>query len=267
MQTILFVSKKVKIFLVIGFMLLLAACQIPNKSKPIATKPSAAESNSALAAKPYSYAYKLRGKNYNVLASSEGFQQRGYASWYSHRFENRRTTTGERYHARKLTAAHRNLPLPSYVKVKNLENGREIVVKVNDRGPFKGGDERIIDLSYSAAKKLGIVGAGKGYVEIETLNVSSNDELKELQQQIDPPAKTTYVLRSERFTSRQKAKQFHQQVKSVLADNAEIKRVKTKRTTRYVVSVGPYPSKKEAQKSQTKLANIGINVKREEMVS
>lgn len=254
---------RTKLIQITGLMLLLSACQTLGTNKPVSPGPSVAESNAAIEAKSYSSSYRVRGKSYNVLASSEGFKQRGYASWYSYRFENRRTTTGERYHARKLTAAHRNLPLPSYVKVKNLENGKEIVVKVNDRGPFKGGDERVIDLSYVAAKKLGIINQGKAYVEIET--IAANDA-KQLQQQIEP-VQTTYVLRSEKFNSRQKATQFHQKIKTLVAANAEIKRVKVKRSTRYVVNVGPFPSKKAAQQSQIKLANAGIAVKRVEMIS
>ncbi len=247
-----------------GLMLVLVACQTPtNKNKTIPSGPSVAESNAAIESKTYSSSYKVRGKRYNVLANSEGFQQRGYASWYSHRFENRRTTSGERYHAKKLTAAHRNLPLHSYVKVKNLENGREIIVKVNDRGPFKGGDERIIDLSYVAAKKLGIIGRGKGYVEIETIAANQIDQL---QQQVDP-VQTTYVLSSEKFSSRQKAKQFDQRIKTLIAENTEIKRIKSKRSTRYVVNIGPYSSKKSAQKSETKLTNAGLSVKRIETFS
>ena len=95
--------------------------------------------------------YVVFGKRYYVLNSSEGFVQRGIASWYGTKFHGRDTSSGEIYNMYAMTAAHKTLPIPVYVHVKNLDNGRSAVVKVNDRGPFIAG--RIIDLSYAAAKK------------------------------------------------------------------------------------------------------------------
>jgi rare lipoprotein A len=103
-----------------------------------------------------------------VLASADGFKQRGIASWYGKKFHGKKTSSGEVYNMYAMTAAHKTLPIPVYVRVKNLTNGRSIVVKVNDRGPFIEG--RIIDLSYSAAHKLGIDGPGTARVEIAALN-------------------------------------------------------------------------------------------------
>ena len=111
--------------------------------------------------------YIVAGKRYYVLDSSVGFRQRGLASWYGKKFHGRKTSNGEIYNMYAMTAAHKTLPIPVYVRVKNLSNGRSIVVKVNDRGPFVEG--RIIDLSYTAAQKLDIVGAGTARVEISTL--------------------------------------------------------------------------------------------------
>ena len=98
--------------------------------------------------------YSIAGKTYKVLPQAEGYQAQGIASWYGTKFHQKRTSSGEIYDMYALTAAHKTLPLPSYVKVKNLNNGREAIVKVNDRGPFHA--NRIIDLSYAAASKLGI---------------------------------------------------------------------------------------------------------------
>lgn len=108
--------------------------------------------------------YVVFGKRYFTLNSSVGFTQRGIASWYGGKFHGRRTSSGETYDMYKMTAAHKELPLPTYVEVKNLENGRKVIVRVNDRGPFHG--DRIIDLSYAAARKLEIIGKGTGYVEM-----------------------------------------------------------------------------------------------------
>ncbi len=102
--------------------------------------------------------YRVRGKSYHVLSSSRNYQEKGYASWYGKQFHHKRTSSGERYNMYHLTAAHKTLPLATYVKVTNLKNGRHVVVKINDRGPFVS--NRLIDLSYAAAKKIGMVGHG-----------------------------------------------------------------------------------------------------------
>ena len=111
--------------------------------------------------------YTVFGETYAVLNSAAGFRQRGYASWYGKKFHGRKTASGERYNIYGMTAAHKNLPLPSYVRVTNLDNGKTAVVKVNDRGPFHS--DRIIDLSYAAAAKLDIVSHGTAMVEIEAI--------------------------------------------------------------------------------------------------
>lgn len=116
--------------------------------------------------------YVVAGKRYYVLDSSHGFRQRGVASWYGKKFHGRKTSSGETYNMYAMTAAHKTLPIPVYVRVKNLSNGRSVIVKVNDRGPFITG--RIIDLSYSAAQKLDIVGKGTARVEINTLAPGQN---------------------------------------------------------------------------------------------
>jgi rare lipoprotein A len=111
--------------------------------------------------------YVVLGQRYNVMGTAHGHVERGIASWYGKKFHGRRTSSGETYDMHLMTAAHRSLPLPSYVEVVNLENNRRVVVRVNDRGPFHA--NRIIDLSYSAARKLDIVRTGTGLVEIRAL--------------------------------------------------------------------------------------------------
>jgi rare lipoprotein A len=101
------------------------------------------------------------------MESSVGFVEKGIASWYGTKFHGRRTSSGETYDMYAMTAAHKNLPLPTYVKVTNLNNGKHIIVKVNDRGPFH--ENRIIDLSYTAAIKLDIVKKGTGLVEVRAI--------------------------------------------------------------------------------------------------
>src|SRR5690606_7100062 len=112
--------------------------------------------------------YVVFGERYHVLDDASGFRQRGRASWYGTKFHGRRTSSGETYDMYAMTAAHKTLPLPTYVRVTNLDNGREVIVRVNDRGPFHDG--RIIDLSYAAALKLSVVASGTAAVEIAAID-------------------------------------------------------------------------------------------------
>lgn len=111
--------------------------------------------------------YVALGRNYTPLAGDVTFRQRGLASWYGRQFHGNRTANGEVYDMFAMTAAHPTMPLPSYARVTHLANGRSVIVRVNDRGPFKG--DRVIDLSYAAATRLGIAGPGTGEVEVERI--------------------------------------------------------------------------------------------------
>ena len=115
--------------------------------------------------------YKVFGKWYQPLPDSKGFRQRGIASWYGKDFHGKKTSNGEIYNMYAMTSAHKTLPLGTHVRVHNLQNGKKIDVRVNDRGPFVRG--RIIDLSYTAANKIGIVGPGTADVEIYVLGSPS----------------------------------------------------------------------------------------------
>lgn len=140
----------------------------PETSPPadIANIPDAvpkAEPRSASGNKPYA----VYGVTYTPLADTSGYRERGIASWYGKKFHGKRTSSGEPYDMYAMTAAHKTLPLPSYVRVRNLQNDRSVVVRVNDRGPFL--HNRLIDLSYAAAARLGILGTGTGVVEVEAV--------------------------------------------------------------------------------------------------
>ena len=115
--------------------------------------------------------YVVHGRRYRVLDSAHGYRVQGVASWYGTKFHGKRTSSGETYDMHKMTAAHKSLPLPTYVRVTSLENGRQVVVRVNDRGPFH--DDRLIDLSYVAAVKLGLDRSGTARVEVEALDPST----------------------------------------------------------------------------------------------
>jgi len=111
--------------------------------------------------------YEVLGKRYTVMDSNVGYHERGVASWYGKKFHGRQTASRERYNMYAMTAAHRTLPLPTYVRVRNLRNNKSIVVRVNDRGPFV--HNRMIDLSYAAAIKLDMIRSGTGLVEITAI--------------------------------------------------------------------------------------------------
>ncbi len=117
--------------------------------------------------------YVVDGKQYNPLRDHQGFVQEGIASWYGKKFHGRKTSNGEIYNMYAMTAAHKTLPLGIFVRVTHLNTGRQVIVRVNDRGPFVAG--RVIDLSYSAAQQMGIVGPGTGPVRVEALGYRQTD--------------------------------------------------------------------------------------------
>ena len=139
-------------------------------------------------------AYEVFGQRYTVMDSSYGYQQRGVASWYGKKFHGRQTSSQEPYDMYAMTAAHKTLPLPTYVRVRNLRNNRTIVVRVNDRGPFV--DNRIIDLSYSAAAKLDIIKDGTSLVEVTALSYD------------DPPVETAVPTRVKKNRAIQRTRRF-----------------------------------------------------------
>ena len=145
----------------------------PDFNRPASEIRDAIPTNEPLSRYGNPPSYTVNGQTYRVMESSLGFVQTGEASWYGTKFHGRKTSSGEPYNMYAMTAAHKSLPLPTYVEVRHLENGRKVIVKVNDRGPFHPG--RIIDLSYAAAHKLGISATGTGPVEIRAINTSGLD--------------------------------------------------------------------------------------------
>ncbi|MFT6984536.1 MAG: rare lipoprotein A [Psychromonas sp.] len=121
--------------------------------------------------------YRVRGIDYKVFSDITEFTETGNASWYGNKFHGHLTSNGERYNMFAMSAAHKNLPLPSYIQVTNLENNKQIIVRVNDRGPFHSG--RIVDLSYAAAKKLDMLKAGTARVKIKLLHFKNKKQQDE----------------------------------------------------------------------------------------
>ena len=197
--------------------------------------------------------YVVFGKRYYVMPSGKDYKERGIASWYGSKFHGKRTSSGEPYDMHAMTAAHKTLPLPSYVKVTNLKNGRQVILKVNDRGPFH--ENRIIDLSHTAAVKLGIKGTGTGLVEVETIAPGQAHTKTTATTVTAAPADTTpkkldtvgLYLQLGAFVSSQNASQLKDRVNLALsASQAHITRTLRDGQQFYRVRIGPFSSTEQA---------------------
>ena len=166
--------------------------------------------------------YTVLGKSYRVMESARGYRQRGNASWYGTKFHGRPTANGERFDIYKLTAAHRHLPIPTYVRVTNLNNGKKTIVRVNDRGPFHA--DRIIDLSYAAAVKLGFHNQGTAPVLVEVVEP-------------EPLRPKYYLVQAGAFSTLPLADQARNQLQSLTGLTAVV--AKTSADGLYRVRLGP----------------------------
>jgi rare lipoprotein A len=207
--------------------------------------------------------YVVFGKRYYVLDSSDGFVQRGIASWYGTKFHGRSTSSGEIYNMHAMTAAHKTLPIPVYVHVKNLDNGRSMVVRVNDRGPFVSG--RIIDLSYAAAKKLGVDGPGTANVEISTLGPgqarpTSVVRAVPLSKDLQPDIPLFIQMGS--FSSHVNASNLVKNLLDANESTAQISRLQTDSGLFYRVRVGPLYDIDEANAIVRRLKSKGFQTAR-----
>lgn len=187
-------------------------------------------------------AYKVGGHTYEVMTSSSGYKVRGLASWYGTKFHKQHTSSGEDYDMYALTAAHKTLPIPCFVRVKNLENGRIAVVKVNDRGPFHEG--RVIDLSYAAAAKLGLFPKGTAQVEVEALTVKGARNAH--------PA--YYYLQAGAFNSRQLAELLRVKLSRLTPSPVFIEKYQQ----RFLVRVGPFANKDMTDNLKRVLVKNGV---------
>lgn len=195
--------------------------------------------------------YDVFGKRYFVLATATGYVERGVASWYGPGFHAARTATGETYDMYGMTAAHKTLPLPAYAQVTNLRNGRSVVVRVNDRGPFKDG--RIIDLSYTAASKLDILRDGTAFVEVRALTAGAEAPSSPAA----APAAALFV-QAGAFGSEANASQVLAQLRSRGFDKSFVRRDQLNGQTLFRVRVGPIPSVAAFDRLVVQLRKLGI---------
>jgi rare lipoprotein A len=221
--------------------------------------------------------YTVLGKTYYLMDDERAYKERGTASWYGFKFNGERTSNGELYDMFAMTGAHKTLPIPSYVRVTNLDNRKTVVVRINDRGPFHDG--RIIDLSYAAAQRLGITREGTGNVEVEVVVPEGDPRppLRARKTELTASAKEAGIvtkadagtaagdtkipegtyLQIAAFGSEKSAKNFAASVKSSLSFAVVISTSKPP-TKLYRVRVGPFKDAQSMQSARDQLQKINI---------
>ncbi len=233
-----------RIFLVLLCIMFLANCAY--RKTPPGTPSGRA------ASRPSQRPYTVDGKRYEPLSSHEGFTQQGVASWYGTEFHGKRTSNGERYDMNAMTAAHKTLPLGVYVKVRNIDNGHEAVVRINDRGPFVKG--RIIDLSYAAAKKLGVDAAGTAPVRIEALGYRGSGA--DRYEALDSYDAGNYTVQVGAFKEYSNAERLSADMKNRYGFS-EIHETNVHGDTFYRVYAGKFPSLAAAEKAEREFSEHG----------
>lgn len=201
--------------------------------------------------------YQVNGVTYQVLSDSAGYSERGIASWYGNKFHGQRTSSGETYDMYAMTAAHRSLPLPCYARVTNLQNGRSVVVRINDRGPFH--ENRLIDLSYAAAIKLDISSHGTGMVEVRVVNAREPAPPPQAIAHSGEPPRLYVQLGA--FTQADNAQRLAEQLKSH-GFQPFIIPVQMGEELMHRVRLGPLPSVDFADDLVSKLLQLGFSQRR-----
>jgi len=197
--------------------------------------------------------YTVLGKRYTVLNSADDFVERGVASWYGPTFHGEATSIGESYDMYAMTAAHTRLPLPCYARVTNLSNGKSVVVRINDRGPFA--KNRIIDLSYTAAAKLDMLKDGTALVELRVVTARSDDRLRRAD---ETPPQTLYI-QAGAFSDEANAKRLVARLQASGIANAFVLAPGDATPKMFRVRVGPVDSTAEFDRQAARLDKLGIS--------
>jgi len=222
---------------------------------PPVVPPGPATGSGGAALKGWQKPYRVMGESYTPLLSHEGFVENGVASWYGKKFHGRKTSNGETYDMYAMTAAHKTLPLGVFVKVQNRDNGREVVVRVNDRGPFVDG--RIIDLSYAAANKLGVVGPGTARVTISALGYRKTVSDGSFQYTLPASIQTgPFTVQVGAFTQVPNAQRLQQKLQA-LYGAAHVRQAMVHGQLFYRVQAGHYTSLTEAKLALEELTQAG----------
>jgi rare lipoprotein A len=196
--------------------------------------------------------YDTLGHRYFVLASAQSYLERGVASWYGPTFHGGNTSSGEAYDMYGMTAAHKTLPLPTYARVTNLKNGKSVVVRINDRGPFVA--NRLIDLSYTAAAKLDMLREGTTLVEVRALTPGEPEVLTRVSES-PPPA---LYVQAGAFADGQNAQHLLERLQAAGLGTSFIVSPVTGRSRLYRVRVGPVASVAQFDQLAARLAALGV---------
>ncbi len=197
--------------------------------------------------------YTVLGRTYQVLPTAAGYRERGIASWYGSKFHGRPTSSGEPFDMYQVSAAHKTLPLPTWVEVTNLDNDRTLVVRVNDRGPFKEG--RIIDLSYAAAVLLGVYETGTARVEVRAI---AQQEVPA--DAVSAPRELPVVLQAGAFSRERTAEDVARKLRRADIDDVRIERGRAAGRRVWRVRVGPVWEAAHAQALARRIIALGLEV-------
>ncbi len=250
----------------------LAGCSLGPKRPPAPAGPAAAATSAAVPAPPANLEatpdavprleprsphgnppfYDVLGQRYFVLAGAEGYSERGVASWYGPTFHGGNTSSGEAYDMYGMTAAHKTLPLPTYARVTNLRNGKSVVVRINDRGPFVA--NRLIDLSYTAAAKLDMLREGTTLVEVRALTPGVPDTLT--RSSAVPPAEL--YVQAGAFADEQNAQRLLERLHAAGLSSAFVVSPIVNKSHLYRVRLGPVVNVAEFDQLATRLQSLGI---------
>ena len=203
--------------------------------------------------------YRIAGKRYYPMASAKGYVEKGHASWYGKKFHGRKTSNGETYNMYAMTAAHKTLPMNTWVSVHNLENNKKIVVRINDRGPFVYG--RIIDLSKTGAKRIGIFGPGTAKVKITALGRAVAYSKKTKKPVSFKPVdyyKGNFTVQVGAFQVKSNAEKYRYKL-SKSYKNAHIVRFVDDRGVFFRVRIGGFSNLKDANRFSEKIISRGFN--------
>jgi len=199
--------------------------------------------------------YSLDQKDLSVHSSTDGYSETGIASWYGKSFQGKRTSSGERFDMHSMTAAHKQLPMNTLLKVKNLENGRETIVRINDRGPYSG--KRIIDLSHSAAKTLKLARKGIARVEITVLNDARQERADDLQIERDSSrADNAFYVQVGAFSLESNAKRMQERF-AKSGQTVIVRQTSGKKSTIYRVLIAAGNDRDKALITEQKMRNKG----------
>lgn len=244
----------------------------PAKARDVSRIPDAVPRVEPITAAGNKSPYTVFGRTYQVMPTALGYREQGVASWYGTKFHGRNTSNGEVYDLYGMTAAHRSLPIPSYVRVTNLSNQRSIIVRVNDRGPFHS--DRIIDLSWAAAQKLGFADHGVASVEVEAIDPRQYQSTTVAQPTLDDsptarpaplpqtrdsaaslPANT--FLQVGAFSSRASAEALQRDIAAATGQSGEVRQTRRAGTELFRVLLGPLDNQEQLASLTQQMVNAG----------